>query len=212
MKSQEQTSEYSSIAGVKRPHSTDACIGEGVSPKKPALSNDRESSDFLYLPADPQMWSSKDVVRWLDWAVQEYGFNPVNMANFPFTGAQLCQLTREEFVERAPPYTGDVLYSHLTILRARSATLGKPEDNSGVENKGLMSPGFGMGWPYRWPSSMGDFSHFMMPPPLLANSMALGLPYPLPSHTPRNPFRDLTLDQLGTDWSYAAAMQHLLQS
>jgi len=56
----------------------------------------------------------------LDWAVQEFGFNPVNMANFPFTGAQLCQLTREEFVERAPPYTGDVLYSHLTLMRARS--------------------------------------------------------------------------------------------
>ena len=52
VKSQKQTSEFTSIAGVKRPHSPDVCVGEeGVSPKKPALSNDRESSDFLYLPA-----------------------------------------------------------------------------------------------------------------------------------------------------------------
>lgn len=51
VKSQKQTSEFSSIAGVKRPHSPDVCVGERVSPKKPALSNDRESSDFLYLPA-----------------------------------------------------------------------------------------------------------------------------------------------------------------
>lgn len=61
LKSQQQTTEYNSIAGVKRPHSPDVGVGGGVSPKKPALSNDRESSDFLYLPAGK--FATKDLRR-----------------------------------------------------------------------------------------------------------------------------------------------------
>lgn len=71
-------------------------------------------------PADPQKWTRQHVEQWLDWATQEFGLNPINVSKFPFTGVQLCHLSKEEFVERSPPYTGDVLYSHLTLLRARS--------------------------------------------------------------------------------------------
>jgi len=71
-------------------------------------------------PADPQKWTHQHVEQWLDWATQEFGLNPINVSKFPFTGVQLCHLSKEEFVERSPPYTGDVLFSHLTLLRARS--------------------------------------------------------------------------------------------
>ena len=71
-------------------------------------------------PADPLKWSRQHVEQWLDWAAQEFGLDPIQVSNFPLTGVQLCHLSKEEFVERSPPYTGDVLYSHLTLLRARS--------------------------------------------------------------------------------------------
>jgi len=48
---QQQSDEYSGIAGIKRQHSPNACASEGGSLKKPALWSDREPSDFLCLPA-----------------------------------------------------------------------------------------------------------------------------------------------------------------
>ena len=52
-----------------------------------------------------------------------------------------------------------------------------------------------------------QLTHFSLFLPTLSSSL---LPFFLPLSPPSN--TDLTLDQLGTDWSYAAAMQHLLQS
>ena len=76
-------------------------------------------SPALFL-TDPQKWSIKHVEEWLEWAVQEFGLNQIEISKFRITGAQLCSLSREEMLERAPPYTGDMLYSHLNLLRARN--------------------------------------------------------------------------------------------
>ena len=51
--------------------------------------------------------------------MQEFGFNTVDKSNFQLTGIQLCALSREDFLKQAPPYTGDVLYSHLNLLKAK---------------------------------------------------------------------------------------------
>lgn len=64
-------------------------------------------------------WSESEVSQWLDWTVQEFGFNPVKKSNWQLSGLQLCALSKEEFLERAPPYTGDVLHSHLNLLKAK---------------------------------------------------------------------------------------------
>lgn len=68
---------------------------------------------------DPMKWTTRHVGQWLDWAVQEFGFNTVDKSNFQLTGIQLCALSREDFLKQAPPYTGDVLYSHLNLLKAK---------------------------------------------------------------------------------------------
>ena len=64
-------------------------------------------------------WSESQVGQWLDWAVQEFEFNPIDKSNWQLSGLQLCALSKEEFLERAPPYTGDVLHSHLNLLKAK---------------------------------------------------------------------------------------------
>ena len=68
---------------------------------------------------DPMHWTRKNVLQWLNWAAQEFEMNRVDPKNFPFSGPQLCSLSKEEFLNRAPPYSGDILYSHLNLLRAK---------------------------------------------------------------------------------------------
>lgn len=73
-----------------------------------------------FLPLDPSKWSVEEVSKWLKWAEQEFGLNAIDHSNFKMPGALLCGLSREEFLARAPPFTGDILLSHLNLLRARS--------------------------------------------------------------------------------------------
>ena len=68
-------------------------------------------------------WTRKNVSQWLNWAAQEFQMNQVDPNNFPFSGPQLCSLSKEEFLNRAPPYTGDILYSHLNLLKAKGSFL-----------------------------------------------------------------------------------------
>ena len=71
--------------------------------------------------SDPAKWSQKQVLQWLELASQELGLNPIKLASFNLSGAQLCALSRDEFLERAPAYTGDILYSYLHLIRARNS-------------------------------------------------------------------------------------------
>lgn len=75
---------------------------------------------YHYILTDPNKWSSAHISQWLEWAVQEFGLENIDASTFQLSGAQLLSLTKEEFLERAPPYTGDVLYAHLKLLQARS--------------------------------------------------------------------------------------------
>lgn len=61
--------------------------------------------------------------QWLDWAVQEFNLDSVEKNEFKLNGADLCALSKEDFTCKAPPYTGDVLHSHLSLLRARNCKL-----------------------------------------------------------------------------------------
>lgn len=64
-------------------------------------------------------WTVDHVSRWLNWAQREFSFDQVDHSQFKLSGAQLCSLTQDEFERRAPPHTGDVLFSHLKLLQAR---------------------------------------------------------------------------------------------
>ena len=82
---------------------------------------------------DPMEWSVDHVQQWLNWAEKEFAFSPIERSALKLTGAQLCSLTPEEFLKRAPAYTGDVLLSHFNLLRARGGNgLVMCGDNNGV--------------------------------------------------------------------------------
>ena len=57
--------------------------------------------------------------QWLEWASQEFGLGMVDTSKFRVTGMQLCSFTKEDFLQRAPPFTGDILYLHLALLVTR---------------------------------------------------------------------------------------------
>ena len=65
-------------------------------------------------------WTANHVEQWLDWATKEFRFNKqIKKSSLQLTGLQLCALSKEEFLMRVPAYTGDVLYSHLNLLKAK---------------------------------------------------------------------------------------------
>ncbi len=65
-------------------------------------------------------WTRKNVCQWLIWAAKEFDLSQIDLDCFPFSGPQLCSLSKDEFLSRAPPFVGDILYSHLNFLRAKS--------------------------------------------------------------------------------------------
>ncbi|XP_067679300.1 transforming protein p54/c-ets-1-like isoform X1 [Haliotis asinina] len=75
----------------------------------------------LNIPKDPMQWSPLHVVQWLNWAVQEFSLEGINMANFAVKGADLCKMEKEEFLSRCPPFVGDILWEHLDILQKEVA-------------------------------------------------------------------------------------------
>jgi len=78
---------------------------------------------FLWLDADPSRWSCEHVQLWLQWAVQNFSFEGVEMSRFEgCTGADLLQQGRDSLLQRAPLYVGDILWEHLEILQKGSRT------------------------------------------------------------------------------------------
>ncbi|CAG0888634.1 unnamed protein product [Darwinula stevensoni] len=66
---------------------------------------------------DPWQWNEGDVSAWLGWAVREFSLEGLPMHCFPgMTGRDLCALGRDAFLDRTPPYMGDILWEHLDIL------------------------------------------------------------------------------------------------
>lgn len=66
---------------------------------------------------DPEKWTIDQTQSWVDWIVHEFDLKSFDVSQFNLTGQQLCSLSKEEFQSRSPPYTGDVLFVHLLILR-----------------------------------------------------------------------------------------------
>ncbi|XP_064394361.1 Friend leukemia integration 1 transcription factor-like [Halichondria panicea] len=202
-------------------------------PKRPALAdrNEPKPTDSEELPSDPMQWTQRNVCQWLNWAAKEFDMSQINLCNFSFSGPQLCSLSKEEFLSRAPPFTGDILYSHLNLLRAKSAVAGLSKADA-KPDPDVKVPGFGM-WPTcLWPNSVSDYSSLLrfqkqsqeamyksqlqnsglfLNPQLLRNPMPLtSLPIPLTSTAPTvSSITDVSsLEQLNTDWSAYSAMMN----
>jgi len=67
--------------------------------------------------ADPSQWSVLHVRHWLQWAVDNFNLEGIDASQFQFVGVELLRQGRDRFLQRAPPYVGDILWEHLDILQ-----------------------------------------------------------------------------------------------
>ena len=90
-------------------------------------------SSRLGIPRDPRLWSEAHVSAWLAWAIREFSLQGPHIDSFvaglSMCGRQVCAITKEEFLARAPPFMGDILWAHLEILQKEV-----DKENAKVEN------------------------------------------------------------------------------
>jgi len=80
-----------------------------------------KDSERLGVPRDPRLWSHEHVAHWLSWAIREFSLQGAQIdtfvASLSLSGRQVCSMSKEEFISRAPPFMGDILWAHLEILQ-----------------------------------------------------------------------------------------------
>ncbi|XP_062341656.1 protein C-ets-2 [Osmerus eperlanus] len=62
---------------------------------------------------NPRKWTKQHVLQWLHWAASEFSLANVNFFKFDMNGQELCDLGKENFLELAPDFVGDILWEHL---------------------------------------------------------------------------------------------------
>lgn len=77
----------------------------------------KKEQERLKIPADPKDWTQTHVKHWLQWAVRQFNLVSLRLSDWNITGAQLCNLTLEEFQSKVPLDPGDVFWTHLELLR-----------------------------------------------------------------------------------------------
>ena len=69
-----------------------------------------KDSERLGVPRDPRLWSHQHVSHWLSWAIREFSLHGPHIdtfvANLSLSGRQVCSMSKEEFISRAPPFMG----------------------------------------------------------------------------------------------------------
>ena len=92
-----------------------------------------KDSERLGIPRDPRLWSQENVSHWLAWAIREFSLQGPHCDTFvshlAMCGRQVCSMTKEEFLQCAPPFMGDILWAHLEILQKEV-----DKENAKVEN------------------------------------------------------------------------------
>ncbi|KAK3085144.1 hypothetical protein FSP39_025064 [Pinctada imbricata] len=76
------------------------------------------------IPKEPLHWNKSHVVSWVHWIKQEFSIEGVSMGNFDVSGQELCKMDKEQFMQLAPPFCGDIFWFHLEKLQKDA------EDNS----------------------------------------------------------------------------------
>ena len=76
----------------------------------------------LGIPLSPRLWTSLHVSSWLAWAIREFSLHETPhidsfVSSLAMDGRQVCTIPKEEFLARAPPFMGDILWAHLDILQ-----------------------------------------------------------------------------------------------
>ncbi|KRX68661.1 Protein C-ets-2 [Trichinella sp. T9] len=58
----------------------------------------------LNIPKNPVEWSPHQVRQWLFWSIREFSLAGIIIEHYALSGRDLCALTREEFLNRSPPF------------------------------------------------------------------------------------------------------------
>ncbi|XP_056650567.1 protein C-ets-1 isoform X3 [Monodelphis domestica] len=98
---------------------------------KATFSGFTKEQQRLGIPKDPRQWTETHVRDWVMWAVNEFSLKGVNFQKFCMSGAALCALGKDCFLELAPDFVGDILWEHLEILQKEDM---KPYQVSGVNS------------------------------------------------------------------------------
>ncbi|VDK45282.1 unnamed protein product [Anisakis simplex] len=69
-----------------------------------------------HIPSNPVYWSVAQTNSWLDWARREFNVLD-NCKQLRLKGVDLCALNEDQFLALAPPYTGEIFWEHLKMLR-----------------------------------------------------------------------------------------------
>ena len=72
---------------------------------------------MIFLLSDPKHWSEEQVSYWLSWAVREFSLEGLKIEKFNLLGRDIVAMGKDAFLERAPPFMGDILWEHLEILK-----------------------------------------------------------------------------------------------
>uniref|UniRef100_H3B019 ETS proto-oncogene 2, transcription factor n=1 Tax=Latimeria chalumnae TaxID=7897 RepID=H3B019_LATCH len=89
-----------------------------------SFSSFAKEQQLFKIHRDPRQWSEREVAQWLQWASAEFCLGNMNFEKFWVTGAYLCSLGKEHFLELAPDFIGDILWEHLEwMLKDCNTTL-----------------------------------------------------------------------------------------
>lgn len=67
--------------------------------------------------SDPKQWSEDHVRQWLMWAIKDFSLEGVSVHEFQMKGRDLVGMGRDSFLNRTPPFMGDILWQHLEFLQ-----------------------------------------------------------------------------------------------
>ncbi|XP_028839558.1 protein C-ets-2 [Denticeps clupeoides] len=65
------------------------------------------------ISSNPRKWTKQHVLKWLQWASAEFSLTNVSFFKFDMSGQELCDLGKDNFLELAPDFVGDILWEHL---------------------------------------------------------------------------------------------------
>ena len=71
----------------------------------------------LDIPRDPRLWTREHVSHWLSWAMTEFSLQGLQVTSLQMDGRELCSVSKQDFLSRAPAFMGDILWAHLEILQ-----------------------------------------------------------------------------------------------
>jgi len=108
----------------------------GIVQETRSNSEDDQHNKRVIVPADPQVWTLRNVLEWVEWTITEYSLTGVNVNAFAdIDGKALCEMSKNDFYAITTSKNAEVFMSHLNYLRFGGQTRQLPNLSSDdVEN------------------------------------------------------------------------------